>query len=338
MPQSLYTPFMTEGTRNMGNAFMQYSQNKRQGQQQAMMQDLTKRAYMGDQQAMAELTGVNPQMAMQIRQSQRNVRQDKLSTDALQIKTEDRTRDQSLEKQDFLSGVLREAVKLPWPEAQAYAQRETDARADVFGQIPPLSEEAYNQVKQIQAEQPEVISDLDKAKEGKVVAETKILEENFKALASDKTSPEDKVKIEKDLRQEVFARSKDFDAVDDAWTRIKVSAKDPSAAGDLALIFNFMKMLDPGSTVREGEFATAAASAGLSDRMIAAAAKLDSGERLGKVQRKDFLDRADRLYKAAKSKHDKLEGKYKKLAKEYKVDPGRVILSAPAAPKFLGFE
>lgn len=173
MPQNLYTPFMTEGTRNMGNAFMQYSQNKRQGQQQAMMQDLTKRAYMGDQQAMAELTGINPQMAMQIQQSQRNVRQDKLSTDALQIKEQDRQRDISTENQDILSGILQEAAKLPtFEEAQAYAARETEARSDVLGQLPPLSEEAYNQVRQIQAEQPEQVSAIDQARINKLKAET----------------------------------------------------------------------------------------------------------------------------------------------------------------------
>ena len=31
----------------------------------------------------------------------------------------------------------------------------------------------------------------------------------------------------------------------------------PDAAGDMALIFSYMKMLDPNSTVREGEYATA---------------------------------------------------------------------------------
>ena len=129
MPQSLYTPFMSQMGANLGNAFMQYSQNKQQGQQQAMMQDLTKRAYMGDNQAMAELSGINPQVAMQIQQSQRNVRQDKLSADAAQVKSQDRERGQTIENQDILSGNLQEAGKLPtYEEARAYAQRETDAR------------------------------------------------------------------------------------------------------------------------------------------------------------------------------------------------------------------
>lgn len=177
MPQNLYTPFMTEMGRNLGSAYMQYGQNRRQGQQQAMMQDLTKRAYMGDQQAMAELSGINPQMAAEIQKSHRATRQDKLATDALQIKTEDRARAQSTEKQDILSGILIEAAKLStFEEAQAYAARETANRADVLGELPPLSEEAYNQVRQIQAEQPETISALDQARIDKLEAETAKIE------------------------------------------------------------------------------------------------------------------------------------------------------------------
>ena len=36
-----------------------------------------------------------------------------------------------------------------------------------------------------------------------------------------------------------------------AYGRVVASAEDPSPAGDLALIFNYMKVLDPGSTVRD---------------------------------------------------------------------------------------
>lgn len=44
------------------------------------------------------------------------------------------------------------------------------------------------------------------------------------------------------------------------------SAGNTSIAGDTALIFQFMKTLDPASTVREGEVATVENSAGIADR------------------------------------------------------------------------
>jgi hypothetical protein len=72
-----------------------------------------------------------------------------------------------------------------------------------------------------------------------------------------------KIDVENKLRDDFLKGSKVFVDTKDAYTRIQDSASDPSAAGDLALIFNYMKMLDPGSTVREGEFATAQDSAGV---------------------------------------------------------------------------
>ena len=62
------------------------------------------------------------------------------------------------------------------------------------------------------------------------------------------------------------ANSSDFFKVRDAFNRVVTSAEDPSAAGDLALIFNFMKTLDPGSVVRESEFSTAAQAGSFLDR------------------------------------------------------------------------
>jgi len=82
----------------------------------------------------------------------------------------------------------------------------------------------------------------------------------------------------------------------DSYNRIIASAKDPSAAGDMALIFNYMKVLDPGSTVREGEFATAQNSAGVPEIIRAQYNKVMSGKRLSTSQRDDFVDRAKKLY------------------------------------------
>ncbi len=171
-------------------------------------------------------------------------------------------------------------------------------------------------------------SDLDKAKTEKVKVETEKLRQDMEMLGSASVSAEDKIKIEANLRQEVFSRAKDFETVDDAWRRVQVSGKDPSAAGDLALIFNYMKMLDPGSTVREGEFATAAASAGLPERLVGLIKKAESGERLTAAQRKDFMGRAEKLYGAAQGKHDELTTKYNTLAEQYGVDPANVILES----------
>lgn len=126
------------------------------------------------------------------------------------------------------------------------------------------------------------------------------------------------------LRDEFRNLSKDYIDVRDAYGRIQESAKNPSAAGDLALIFNYMKMLDPGSTVREGEFATAQNSAGIPDRVRAMYNKSIAGERLAPGTRNDFTSRAGSLYKRQLASHKKSTAQYNALAKRYNIDPQNV--------------
>lgn len=137
-----------------------------------------------------------------------------------------------------------------------------------------------------------------------------------KQISADLKREEDRVKREtvqaktvfdqsSKLRQEISKVSSTFKAVEDASARIKASAKDPSAAGDLALIFSFMRMQDPTSTVREGEFATAQNATGVPERVRNIWNRVLAGERLGDEQRKDFLNTADKLFKEAKDINEK---------------------------------
>ena len=128
---------------------------------------------------------------------------------------------------------------------------------------------------------------------------------------------------EQKLQDKFLTQTKDFRDVRDAYGRIQVSAKDPSPAGDLSLIFNYMKMLDPGSTVREGEFASAAASGSFGDRIQAAASKLVNGERLSPDQRSDFMSRSKVLYLQQAKQAKKTEGETRKQASAYGLDESR---------------
>ena len=106
---------------------------------------------------------------------------------------------------------------------------------------------------------------------------------------------------------------KAFQGQANSFGRIKASAEDPDAAGDLALIFNYMKLLDPGSVVREGEFATAQNAAGVPDRITNLYNNVLEGTRLGEAQRKEFLDRAEKIYNDAERQYESFENQYKKF-------------------------
>lgn len=106
----------------------------------------------------------------------------------------------------------------------------------------------------------------------------------------------------KDLRSRHDKFTGDLKKVDVAFR--KVNSAPESAAGDMALIFNYMKLLDPGSTVREGEFATAEQAAGVSDRVMNAYNKTLTGERLNPAQRADFINTAKSAYSAQRDAAD----------------------------------
>jgi len=133
-------------------------------------------------------------------------------------------------------------------------------------------------------------------------------------------------KSERDLRKEYLDITKPFRGVRDSFARVQASAKEPSAAGDLALIFNYMKMLDPASVVRESEFAQAAVTGAWGERMKAAGEKILSGERLSGAMRGDFTKRAKMLMKRQKAQFDTSKSEYTRLAKSYKMDPARIII------------
>lgn len=135
-------------------------------------------------------------------------------------------------------------------------------------------------------------------------------------------------KIRKEFRDE----TKTFKDQQSSFGRILASAREPSAAGDLALIFNYMKVLDPGSTVREGEFATAASAGGVDERIVAQYNRIRDGERLTEGQRRDFVQRASKLYQEAAGDFEGSVEEYRTLSESYGFDPERVILRSVKYP------
>ena len=125
----------------------------------------------------------------------------------------------------------------------------------------------------------------------------------------------------KDLFSEFERTGREFGAIRDSYSRLEASGKEPTAAGDLALIFNFMKILDPGSVVRESEFANAAASGALGERFIAVGKKIASGQRLSNVVRADFLKRGKMLFNRKKKQFKQDEAGFRKLAAQNRIDP-----------------
>ena len=134
------------------------------------------------------------------------------------------------------------------------------------------------------------------------------------------------------FRNEIAKENGEFLKIANSWDRITASAADPSPAGDLALIFNFMKMLDPGSTVREGEFATAAQSANLPTRIVGMYNRLRVGERLPENQRADFFKQAQNIFDASSERARGITDEFVRIAEEAGLTREEVVVERGAAP------
>lgn len=130
---------------------------------------------------------------------------------------------------------------------------------------------------------------------------------------------------EKDLRGEFQAQVKPFIDLNQAYQKIETAAKNPSAAGDISLIFGFMKVLDPTSVVREGEFATASNAGGVSDTVRNLYNKALNGERLGENIRSDFLNQSRNIVESQRQLSKDLIDRYTEVAKNYKLDPNQIV-------------
>ena len=179
----------------------------------------------------------------------------------------------------------------------------------ITGREAPKMAETIRQV-------PAVLRERKEKQQEKQIEKLKLLRETQKKNTDTETT----------LRKEFQGVTKDFREVRNAYDRVLRSAEDPSAAGDLALIFNYMKILDPGSVVREGEFATAANSGSIPSRIRAKYNKLLEGERLDNKMRNDFVQKSKSLYKGRKETYTKEVKGFTDLAKRYGLNPDNVVI------------
>jgi hypothetical protein len=140
-------------------------------------------------------------------------------------------------------------------------------------------------------------------------------------------SLKDQLNTEGKLRDDFNNAMKPISEMSYSFQRLNAAQDD--AAGDLALIFNYMKMLDPGSAVREGEFANAQNAAGVPDQIRNQWNKLKSGERLNPEQRISFKTQAAKILEPYKKQGERLRTTYTSEAKRIGIEPSAIFLSAP---------
>jgi hypothetical protein len=142
------------------------------------------------------------------------------------------------------------------------------------------------------------------------------------------------------LRSEYTKLTDPFRVTQDAYQKITSAAANPTGAGDMSLIFGYMKLLDPGSTVREGEYATAANAGSVPERVLGMYNKAINGERLADTVRSDFVEQARGVFGVHERGYRQLQSQYEQLARLSHVNPALVLpdftnprTSQPAGPR-----
>lgn len=103
-------------------------------------------------------------------------------------------------------------------------------------------------------------------------------------------------------------------------------AKGKEGANDMALVFAFMKAMDPESVVREAEYAAAAATGSPDQRMMGLVSKWWTGGPLSPGQRQAFIKAAEAAQSGHKTAYQRAVKTYKHVAKKRKFDLAEIGL------------
>ena len=156
------------------------------------------------------------------------------------------------------------------------------------------------------------------------------------SLKSGIIPPAKRPEAEEGFRKEYATGSKVFNDVDSAYRRMiaigNPKSDDEKGAADLAIVYGYMKLLDPGSVVREGEFATAESAGGAWAKVGNLYNKVLTGQRLTDNQRQVFLGQAKKMYIAEKSKHDAFKSGIGRIASGYGLNTDNIFVGDAAMP------
>lgn len=163
------------------------------------------------------------------------------------------------------------------------------------------------------------------ARTDKLGAETQKLALELKAMENGVVDPQKTFNMENTLRGDYQKRTTSLSEGTRNLDIIRQSAGDKTGAGDIALITSFMKMLDPGSVVRETEFASAQNTAGLVGSLESWLKRLNSGELLKDQQRQTFANLAKKYMQAAEREDKRVRDDLGFVIKNYNLNPENIF-------------
>jgi hypothetical protein len=139
---------------------------------------------------------------------------------------------------------------------------------------------------------------------------------------------ENEMKLASAFKQEPIY--KDFSDMKSSFGQVVSSLSQGTPIGDVAGATKVMKLLDPGSVVRETELGIAMAAAGRMDRLNNYFSNMMTGQKLTPTQREDFKALSNELYAAAGQAYNQKRDEYRGFGEAYKFKNLDTALGAPA--------
>lgn len=130
--------------------------------------------------------------------------------------------------------------------------------------------------------------------------------------------------LENTLRDDYRTDNKAFEALNASYNRIQ--GAQATGAGDIGLIFSYMKMLDPASTVREGEAATVQNTGGMIPTALSNLYnKAITGEMLTPDIRKGIVDQSKIYFDQAAQDQHQRRSRYIANASDYGLNSRNIV-------------
>lgn len=123
---------------------------------------------------------------------------------------------------------------------------------------------------------------------------------------------------------------KDYNDMKSAYSQVVSSLSQGTPIGDVAGATKVMKLLDPGSVVRESELGIAMAASGRMDRLNNYFNNMMTGQKLTPTQRDDFKALSNELYSAAGQAYNQKRKEYEQFGEAYNFKNLGTALGAPA--------
>ena len=126
---------------------------------------------------------------------------------------------------------------------------------------------------------------------------------------------------------------KKSETIADATRLVRAAAASPTAAGDLSLLFAYMRVLDPNSAVKKDEFANAQNATNVPDQIRNLYNRVLSGTRLNPRQRRDFVARANDIAQEQSKSIQAQIARFGRISERYGV-PSDLVVYDPFAGLF----